>query len=80
MANQGQPTRNTRHMELKNFAIQQWVEQDILYMKRIKSGDNCLDGLTKILGRTKFYDHFDYIMGKKRPAYADIPTASFTGY
>ena len=26
MANQGQLTQNTRNMELKSFAIQQWVE------------------------------------------------------
>ena len=80
MANQGQPTRNTRHMELKSFAIQQWVERDLLYLKRIKSEFNYADAMTKVLGRTKFHQHFNYIMGKTRPTYADIHTGTFAGY
>ena len=78
MANQGQPTRNTRHMELKNFAIQQWVERDLLLLKRIHTSHNYADAMTKVLGRVKFNKHFDYIMGKVRPSYADIHTGTFT--
>jgi hypothetical protein len=33
---------------------------------------NYSDALTKQLGHTKFYNHFDYIMGHLRPTYADI--------
>ena len=79
MANQQQPTRGTRHMELKQFAIQQWVENDIIYLKRITTEDNYADAMTKQLGRTKHYTHFDYIMGCLRPSYAEhreIVTAS----
>jgi hypothetical protein len=74
MANQGQPTRNTRHMELKYFSIQQWVERDLVYLKRISTDANYADAMTKILGRTKFYEHYDYIMGRIRPTYAEIVT------
>ena len=80
MANQGQPTRNTRHMELKNFAIQQWVERDLLVLRRITSQNNHADAMTKVLGRTKFHQHFDYIMGRIKPVYADIHTGKFTEY
>jgi hypothetical protein len=72
MANQQQLTRNTRHMELKQFTVQQWVERDLLYLQRISTEKNYSDALTKQLGRTKFYNHFDYIMGHLRPTYADI--------
>jgi hypothetical protein len=74
MANQGQPTRNTWHMELKYFSIQQWVECDLVYLKRISTDANYADAMTKILGRTKFYEHYDYIMGRIRPTYAEIIT------
>ena len=71
MANQQQPTKGTRHMELKQFAIQQWVERDLILMRRITTEDNYADAMTKPLGRTKHYRHFDYIMGCLRPTFAD---------
>ena len=73
MANQRQPTKSTRHMELKQFAIQQWVEKDLLYLRRITTSDNYADAMTKQLGRIKFILHFNYIMGRLRPAFADFP-------
>ena len=57
-------------MELKQFAIQQWVEKDLVYLRRITTQDNYADALTKQLGRTKHHLHFDYIMGYLRPSYA----------
>ena len=80
MANQSQPTRNTRHMELKNFAIQQWVERDLIYLKRISTENNYADAMTKVLGRQKHTLHFDYIMGRIRPTYADTHTGHITDY
>jgi hypothetical protein len=32
MANQKQHIKSTCHMELKQFAIQQWVEKDLIYL------------------------------------------------
>ena len=40
MANSGQPTKRTRHMDTKHFALQQWVELDLLKLKRINTADN----------------------------------------
>ena len=80
MANQSQPTRNTRHMELKNFAIQQWVERDLVLLKRIQTENNYADAMTKVLGRIKHYKHFDYIMGRIRPIYADTHIGQLTEY
>ena len=70
MANCGQPTRRTRHMDTKYFAIQHWVDMDLLVLKRIGTADNESDAMTKNVGRTLFYRHMDYLMGKLIPDYA----------
>ena len=69
MANQQQPTKRTRHMDIKHFVIQQWVEQDLIRLKRINTTDNYSDVLTKATGRTIFYRHMNYILGKIVPQY-----------
>ena len=74
MANQQQPTKRTRHIDIKQFVIQEWVERDLIFLRRITTTDNYADAFTKTLGRTLHYRHFDYIMGRIRPAYADIHT------
>ena len=70
MANAQQPTRRTRHMDIKHFAILDWVERDLVVMKRINTTDNYADSMTKSLGRQLHYRHNDYILGKIVPAYA----------
>ena len=72
MANSGQPTKRTRHMDTKYFAIQHWVDIDLLTLKRVGTTDNESDAMTKNLGRTLFYRHLDYMMGKVIPEYAHL--------
>ena len=72
MANAGQPTKRTRHMDIKHFALQQWVEQDLLILKRVVTADNESDLLPKNLSRTLFYRYIEYIMGKVVPVYLSI--------
>lgn len=74
MANSGQPTKRTRHMDTKHFALQQWVDLDLLTLKRIDTADNESDGMTKNLGRTLFYRHMEYLMGKIIPEYVTYNT------
>ena len=38
-------------------------------MKRINTGDNYSDAMTKSLGTTLFHRHMNFIMGKIIPAY-----------
>ena len=47
MASPQQPTKRTRHIDIKNFVLQDWCETDIIAMKRINTKDNCSDTLTK---------------------------------
>ena len=72
MGNAQQPTRRTRHMDLKTFSIIDWVKRDLLIMQRIKSSDNCADVMTKQTGKQLFHRHFDYIMGRIVPDYVNL--------
>ena len=47
MANAQQPTRRTCHLDLKHFALLDWVEKDLVVLSRIDSTDNFTNGLTK---------------------------------
>ena len=69
MANAQQPTKRTRHMDIKTFALQDWVERDLIRLKRINTSDNYADVMTKATGRTLFYRHMNYILGKIPPSY-----------
>jgi hypothetical protein len=71
MANAGKPTPRTRHIDVKYFAIQEWVERDLLVLKRIDTSQNMSDNLTKPLSHILFYRHHrDYTMGCIPPTYS----------
>jgi len=69
MANAQQPTRRTRHMDIKKFALLDWVERDLMLLKTIKTAENAADGMTKALSRQLFNRHADTIMGRRIPEY-----------
>jgi hypothetical protein len=69
MANAQQPTRRTRHMDTKTFALQDWVEHDQLEVAQIGTVNNISDAFTKALGRIKFYEQTDVLMGRRIPPY-----------
>ena len=70
MANAQQPTRRTKHMDIRKLVLQDWVQRDLIIMKRINTHDNYADALTKPLGRQLHYRHNDYILGKIVPSFA----------
>ena len=80
MANAQQPTKRTRHMDIKTFALQEWCEQDLLILHKIHTQHNWADALTKAQGRILFYRHMHHIMGRLKPAYVTnvVPTISIT--
>ena len=69
MGNAQQPTKRTRHMDIRKLVLKDWIQHDLLLMKRINTTDNYSDSLTKPLGRQLFYRHNDHIMGKIPPTY-----------
>jgi hypothetical protein len=79
MANAQQPTKCTRHMDIKTFAILNWVEQDLILLHNIKTNDNAADTMTKSLTKQLFYRHVDTMMGRRTPqqlARSNISTAT----
>ena len=65
-------------MDIKKFVIIDWIERDMLLMKRISTSDNFADAMTKPMGRQLHYRHMDYILGKCRPNYAKYQTETNT--
>eukprot|EP00804_Cyclotella_cryptica_P030736 CCRYP_009176-RA/>CCRYP_009176-RA protein AED:0.05 eAED:-0.06 QI:0/-1/0/1/-1/1/1/0/645 len=78
MANAQKPTTRTRHMDIRYFALAEWVEHDIMILERIHTSINLADHMTKVLDRTLFYRHVDYIMGHIPPLYSPCYTTSTT--
>jgi hypothetical protein len=82
MGNNIRPTDQTRHMDIKWFAIQEWIhiDKDIILIHI--SGDlNASDALTKALAWIKHSRHMTRAMGATGPVYLDpkvllIPTGS----
>ena len=68
------PTKRTRHVDSRYFAILQWVQTDQIVIKKIDTSDNASDILTKATGRIIFYRHNDTILGKRRPLYVQSST------
>ena len=69
MANASRPTRRTRHMDIKHFALLDWVATDQMILSAISTHDNPADGLTKSLGPRLFARHSTTLLGKRKPSY-----------
>ena len=69
LANAQQPTRRTRHIDMKDFVILQWTEEERIKFVDVKSEYNPADAVSKPTGRTKFYTFKDVLMGRRRPDY-----------
>ena len=69
LAVEGQPTKRSRHIEVREFAVMDWVERDLLNIVRVETANNSADAFTKALSKILFHRHFDLIMGKHKPLY-----------
>ena len=76
VANAGQSTKHTRHIDIKTFAIQDWVEQDLLLLEKIETKLNAADLTTKQLGRQPFLRHWDNVAGRLVPSWASASTST----
>ena len=72
MATADKPTKRTRHIDTKMFAIQNWIKEDHMSTEAINTHYNLSDAFTKALGRIKFYEHTDVIIGRQIPPYAPM--------
>ena len=69
MANAQKPTRRTRHLDIRYFALTEWTERDLIFLKPISTSDNNSDALTKALGRQLFTRHKSTLLGHRKPEY-----------
>ena len=69
MANAQRPTRRTRHLDIRHFALLDWVERDQVILAHISTHDNPADGLTKSLQPVLFGRHCASLLGKRKPSY-----------
>ena len=63
------PTKRTRHVDTRYFAILNWIQTDQIAIKKIDTADNTADVLTKALGCILFYRHTDTLLGRRIPTY-----------
>jgi hypothetical protein len=69
LTNAQQPTRRTRHIDMRDFCILQWTEEELILFTDIPTALNVSDSISKPTGRTKFYEHMDRMMGRRKPSY-----------
>jgi hypothetical protein len=78
LTNAQQPTRRTRHIDMRDFCILQWTEEEQIHFTDVSSAHNVSDSLSKPTGRIKFYEHMDILMGRRKPAYAHSLQTPYT--
>jgi hypothetical protein len=54
-------------MEIKIFALLDWVEQDMIILKHVNTSNNTADAMTKTLSKNLFYRHYDSHKGFRIP-------------
>jgi hypothetical protein len=69
MTNAQQPTRSTGHVDMKEFVILQWTEEEGITYENIPSALNPSNSLSKPTGGTKCYEHRDILMGRRCSQY-----------
>ena len=66
------PTNRTRHIDIKYFALCDWIESDLIHLERVDTAINTADHLTKALTRILFHRHADYLLGHVPPKYSPV--------
>jgi hypothetical protein len=80
MANAQKPTSKWRHIDIKYFALCDWVESDLICLERIDTSINIADHLTKPLSRILFHQHADFLLGHVPPKYSPVYQQAITTY
>ncbi len=70
MASTQKPRTHTGHMDIHYNLLCEWVERDLVILKRVDTTINEADHLTKIFARVLFHQHINYIMGHVLPEYS----------
>jgi hypothetical protein len=80
MANAQKPTPRTRHIDIKYFALCDWVKRNLIILERIDTSINLADHLTKTLSCILFHRHADYLLGHIPPKYSPVHRHTISMY
>ncbi len=80
MGNAQKPTARTHHIDIKYFALCDWIERDLIHLERIDTSINIANHLTKSLSRTLFHRHSDFLLGHVPPKYSPVYQQAITTY
>jgi hypothetical protein len=72
MGNAQKPTARTRHIDIKYFALCDWVERNLIRLECIDTSINISDHLMKAFSRILFHRHADYLLGHIPPKYSPV--------
>ena len=72
VSNNERATKRLRHVDLRHFAILDWVKNGEIALKSISRSDNPPDELTKPLDSILHSRHADTLLGKRPPSYCDF--------
>jgi hypothetical protein len=80
MGNAQKPMVRTRHIDIKYFALREWIEHDLIHLERIDTSINITDHLTKPLSRILFHRHANFLLGHIPPKYSPVHAHAITSY
>jgi hypothetical protein len=80
MGNAQKPMTRTRHIDIKYFALCEWVERDLIRLERIDTSINIADHLTKPLSWILFHRHANYLLGHVPPKYSPVHSHAIATY
>ena len=63
---------------MKHFIILQWTDDKFINFVETKTQNQATDSLSKPTDRTKFYEHMNVLMGRRKPQFADKPNNKLT--
>jgi hypothetical protein len=72
MGNAQKPMARTHHIDVKYFALCEWVEWDLIHLERIDTLINIANHLTKPLSQVLFHQHADFLLGHVPPKYSPV--------
>ena len=72
VSNNQRATKRLRHVDLRHFALLEWVKNGDIILKPIPTADNPADELTKPLGNNLHCRHSDTLLGKRPPSYCSF--------
>ena len=61
-------------MDIKLFVLQDWIKEEHINIEALRTQYILGDQFTKALGRIKFYEQTDVIMGRRVPKYPPLYT------